>query len=64
MAPKSKKKAVLKKKPKMSKEIAFLHKLVSLSLKAADSPYEGIRSIFIDQAHRLLDQIEKLKEKQ
>lgn len=64
MARKSKKKAVYKKDPKLSKKIKFLEKLVSLSLKAADGTHAEIDAIFFSQADRLSSEIRKLKENQ
>lgn len=62
MAPKKKKKKVVKNKN--DKEIAYLNKLIKLSLKQVNGKSKGLDSLFKQQANKLQTEIDILEQNQ
>ena len=65
MAVKRKKKATkVKKNTELGKQIAYLNRLKSYSLRSIDGRYPSLDDLFRNQANRIQKQIDKLQEKQ
>jgi hypothetical protein len=63
MAVRSKKK-IIPKETENSREIKYLETLIEYSLRAVDGKFEKVDSAFKEQAKRLQDKIDKIKENQ
>ena len=61
---KKKKTAKVKKNTELDKQIAYLNKLKTYSLRSIDGRYPNLDDLFRNQAKKIQEQIDKLQEKQ